>query len=745
VAIPAVTFVQSLRGVQPDLRVLAPGWLLVVALGMVRVVGILGDLEQTLASLRRVTRRERVLRDAGTRLVAAATPEQLYDAALAAALELADGVATGAAVRVVAGGTTRIAAQRGSLEPVEDWGETVALPLRSGRRAFRAELVLGVVGPLSVAAREGLEALTAQVSLALESAAHVEQRHRRAGEARFRSLVQHASDVIAIIDRDAVIRYLSPAVETIFGYRPEQLLGTAVLDTVHPDDVDAIAAALADVVGAPWKSTTVEGRLRAADGSWRWFESSVVNLVEDPNVAGVVLTTRDVSDRRALEEQLRHQAFHDPLTGLANRALFSDRVDHALARRRDDGEAGVAVVFVDLDDFKTVNDSLGHEVGDALLVTAAQRIADSIRAGDTAARLGGDEFAVLVEDADHDAVGAVVDRILTALRQPVTVGGAEVVCSASVGVAIGGPDDSATVLLRNADVAMYAAKAAGKGRAELFSPAMHTAALTRLQLKADLQRALDRGELAVHYQPIVALETGEITGLEALARWQHPGRGLVGPAGFIPLAEETGLILSVGARVLAVACRAARDWQEAFPRAKPLGIGVNLSAKEFTDARLADTVAAVLEQTGLAPDSLVIELTESVLVADLDATAARLAALRALHVQVALDDFGTGYSSLSYLHRFPVDFLKVDRSFVARLGGEHQDAALTRGIIRFAGTLGITVVAEGVETAEQVAALRSLGCPLGQGFLLGAPVPAEDVPRLLSGSAAGGPAGGDGS
>jgi diguanylate cyclase (GGDEF)-like protein len=430
-----------------------------------------------------------------------------------------------------------------------------------------------------------------------------------------------------------------------------------------------------------------------------------------------------------LEEQLVHQALHDPLTGLANRVLFGDRLEHALARGQRPG-ATVAILLIDLDGFKDINDSLGHDAGDDLLTIAGMRLQGHARPGDTVARLGGDEFGVLLEDITAAEAVRSAELLLQGLAAPIVLRDRDLTPTASIGIAIANGEDAET-LLRNADTAMYAAKRQGKGRYALFEPAMHATIIERLDLAADLGRAMQQGQLYLSYQPEIQLRSGRIVGLEALVRWHHPARGMVAPDQFIPLAEETGSIVPIGGWVLREACRQAKAWQERRPATPSLTIAVNLSARQLQHPGIVDEVSAALAAVGLDPWSLVLEITETAIMEQLDAAITMLTELRRLGVRLALDDFGTGYSSLSYLQRLPVDILKIDRSFVAGVAGSTEDSALARAIITLGQTLGLEVVAEGVETAEQLAALRELGCQLGQGYYFARPLDPEAVDGLL--------------
>jgi diguanylate cyclase (GGDEF)-like protein len=451
-------------------------------------------------------------------------------------------------------------------------------------------------------------------------------------------------------------------------------------------------------------------------------------------IVGRVWSFRDVTEQKRLEQELAHQAFHDALTDLANQTLFRDRVGHALTRAERRGEH-LAVLFIDLDNFKTVNDSLGHTAGDDLLTRVAERLQACLRPTDTGARLGGDEFAILLEDiADEDEAVIMADKILEALMVPFAVGGRDVVTTASIGIAFDRRDIDTDQLLRNADLAMYSAKRKGKGRCETYETDLHAAAVDRLEIEGDLRQVLDRGELAVHYQPIVVLTSGEIVGVEALVRWEHPERGSLSPVDFIPLAEETGLVGELGRQVLTKACRDARRWQIAFPSDPPLSVSVNVSPRQLQDDALLGHVTEALEAAGLAPSDLILEVTEGAMMHDVETTIRRLHALKDLGVRLAVDDFGTGYSSLSYLQRFPVDLLKIDRAFVSVLENQADDSSLANAIISLAKTMHLSVVAEGVETAAQARALRAYGCERVQGFFFARPVAAADLERLLGGA-----------
>jgi diguanylate cyclase (GGDEF)-like protein/PAS domain S-box-containing protein len=544
-----------------------------------------------------------------------------------------------------------------------------------------------------------------------------------AREAEYRMLAENSSDFLARHAPDGTYRYASPASLAITGYAPEELIGTSPFDLVADDDREAVDEYSQRLVehDAP---ATVAYRLRRKDGQLRWLETTARAVRDEAGVRELVSVTRDISDRKEAELELSHAALHDALTGLPNRALFHDRLGLAL-RRTERRSGAVAVLFCDLDRFKVVNDSLGHDAGDRLLVDVAKRIGAALRPADTVARFGGDEFTILCEDiAGEIEAATIAQRIVDVFRDPFLLEDGEVFLATSLGIAIArGADDRAEDLIRDADAAMYRAKERGKGRYEIFDEAMRADAVARLETESALRRALERGELRLHYQPAVELATGTITGYEALVRWEHPTRGLLSPSAFVPLAEETGLIVGIGEWVLREACTEAKRWSE------PLTLAVNLSARQLAQHDLVAMVRTAISETGTDPSRLCLEITESAVMESGAATTAQLRALKSLGVQLAIDDFGTGFSSLAHLRRFPVDVLKIDGTFVAGLGREPQDASIAAAVISLAHALGLTTVAEGVETDEQLAILKELGCNLGQGYLFARPLPPEEALR----------------
>ncbi|MEX1163433.1 MAG: EAL domain-containing protein [Nitriliruptor sp.] len=563
-----------------------------------------------------------------------------------------------------------------------------------------------------------------------------EARARVAAEqARIQAMLAGASDVTLIIG-DGRVTYQSPSTQRVMGYPSDALIGRSYLEMVHPADRGQVVEFVRGMLQEPGGTGLIECRLEAADGTFVPVESSCRNLLHDPAVNGFVVSSRDVTERRLLEQQLEHRAFHDDLTGLANRALLLDRLEHTGARIRRSG-GRYAVLYVDIDGFKPVNDSLGHTAGDAVLLAIAQRLEDATRRSDTLARLGSDEFAIIVEE-HHGAVEAtgIAERILDDVRLPIQAEGTEVQVTASIGIAYDADGDGPADVLRNADIAMYLAKRDGRDRFEVFEPRMHVAVIERLHLESDLQHAIDAGELRCHYQPIVALVDRHVVGVEALVRWEHPERGTVHPGEFIPFAEETGLVVGIGRFVLHEACAQVQRWRTDLPGSQDLTVSVNVSMRQFSVGDLLGDVASALATSGLPASALTLELTESALIHDAERTLALLHELKALGVRLAIDDFGTGYSSLAYLHRFPVDVLKIDRSFVTSVVSGRQSPALARAIVDLGRSLDLVTIAEGIEHDVELVQFRELDCTQGQGYLFARPAPPDEIAALLVGALA---------
>ena len=594
----------------------------------------------------------------------------------------------------------------------------MAAPLPSSR--------IGEVARLSNAVGELRDRLAARTV----ERARAEEELRRSEE-RCRALVHNVSDVIFVLDEEAVVRYASPSIERVLGYDQDEVCGEPIAAWAHPGDARQIYRAFLRTVASPGPHPAIEFRARHRDGSWLTMEA-LASSPSEPSLGGIVITARDITERKRLLEQLRRQAFNDTLTGLPNRALFADRLAHALAAAERRGDR-VAVLFLDLDGFKVINDSLGHSAGDALLVAVGRRLAECVRPGDTVARFGGDEFTILLEELADEADALVIaERVLVGLRAPFALEGREVFAATSIGVSLSRPgvdgirpDD----LVREADIALYQAKTAGRGRAALFDPTVYGKVLERLDFETELRQATGRGELRLHYQPEVDLDDGRVVGLEALLRWQHPRRGLLAPDSFIPLAEETGLIVPLGRWALEQACRQGKAWQT--DEREPIVISVNLSPRQIQQPDLIEQVEAALRQADLSPSCLRLEITETTLMDDAPATAETLDRLRGLGVRLAIDDFGTGYSSLSYLRRFPLDTLKIDKSFVAALGRDQGAVAIMRAVASLGQELGLDVTAEGIESVDHLNQVRRAGCHRGQGYLFGRPAPAEAVTPIV--------------
>ena len=548
----------------------------------------------------------------------------------------------------------------------------------------------------------------------------------------YSALAENSSDAVIVVGADGQISNEAPNLAAMLGRHGEPTSGMDVLDLLNPFD-----RADAQTLLARWRSTTgvvtdAEVRATQTDGSDRWFGVRAVNLSNNPVVGGMVINLRDITDRMRAEQQLSHNAFHDSLTGLANRALFQNRLEHALERRARTN-LGVAIVYVDLDGFKMVNDGRGHEAGDKVLREVAIRLSGVVRTLDTVSRLAGDEFAILIEDSPRalDEAQTIADRVLQSLTVPFDLGGQQVVLSASIGIAIGDVSCTASSLLRDAEVAMYKAKTTGKSTSVLYDPAMRTAGLERLQLDSDLRQVLSRRQLRLAYQPIVELESRVVCGFEALLRWDHPTLGDIQPETFIPIAEGNGTIVAIGQWVLEEACRTAEEWQRAYPSAG-LTMAVNMSARQIATPDIVDQVATALDRSGFAPASLILEMTEGVLVQDAEIASQRLHALRALGVRLAIDDFGTGYSSLSYLRQFPIDILKIDKSFTYTITDRLHIPPIVRGLLDLAKTLHLETVAEGIELDVQLDGLCDQHCDFGQGFLFARPLSYFDASALLA-------------
>ena len=566
----------------------------------------------------------------------------------------------------------------------------------------------------------------------------------------FQLITENAADMIAVIDRDGKRLYNSPAYQRILGYGPEELAATSSTDQIHPDDLARVmeASAKANSTG---RGERLEYRIRHKDGSWRVLESTA-SAIRSPECdsGGLVIVNRDITERKRAEEKLAHQSFHDGLTGLPNRALFLDRLQRSITHSRRHTDFKFAVLFIDIDEFKVFNDSLGHAAGDTLLIQIAQRLTASLRGVDTVsrprqgrdenayigestlARPGGDEFTVLIEEL-HDPSDAirVAERIQQRLATPFDCKNQEIVLSVSTGIAFGGGGAvEAQDVLRDAEIAMYRAKSTGKARFEVFDHAMHDGAIKRLQLETDLRKALELKQFQVYYQPIVSLRDDQIVGFETLSRWQRP-EGLIMPGEFIAVADETGIILPINQQLLYEACRQLRSWHALFPSDPPLTLNVNITPKQFAQPDLASQIGKILQEIGVDPCSVNLEITETIAMADADRSAVVLSELKALGVRLDIDDFGTGYSSLSRLQHFPVDRLKIDRSFVSRMDTDLETREIIRIIIMLAHGLGLKVVAEGVETQVQADMLKHLGCELAQGYLYSRPVPSETIDQLL--------------
>ena len=571
----------------------------------------------------------------------------------------------------------------------------------------------------------------------------------------FQLITENAADMIAVVDAQGHRVYNSPAYEKILGYSADELAKTSSIEQVHPGDSARVLEA-AEKARLTGQGERLEYRIRHKDGTWRVLESTSSALPSKNGCAsGLVIVNRDITERKRVEALLAHNAFHDALTNLPNRALLLDRLQRAIAISLRHSDFKFAVLFIDIDEFKVFNDSLGHPAGDALLVQIAHRLKVSLRGADTVsrprlgedlnciagdstlARPGGDEFVVLAEELrdPSDAI-RISERIRERLAHPFTVEGHEIVVAASIGIAFGSiARTEAQDVLRDAEIAMYRAKHAGKARCEVFDNAMHVGAVKRLQLETDLRKALELDEFRVHYQPLVSLQNAQIVGFEALSRWQRP-QGIVMPGEFIAVADEIGLILPINRKLLHEACQQIRRWHELFPADPPLAISVNVTAKQFAQPELATQIGEILEQTGTDPRWVDLEITENIAMADAKRSTLVLAELKAVGVRLSIDDFGTGYSSLCRLQQFPVDTLKIDRAFISGMDRDLESLEIVRIIVTLAHNLGLRVVAEGIETQEQMDMLKDIGCEVGQGYLFSRPADREAIQTLLTSSRA---------
>jgi diguanylate cyclase (GGDEF)-like protein/PAS domain S-box-containing protein len=556
--------------------------------------------------------------------------------------------------------------------------------------------------------------------------ATVRELTERKGQDRLAAMVEHSSDVVLLVDAVGVMNYASPGLASTLGHRPADWTGRSLVDLVTSDDRNVAAAELRRATTLPHgEMVKFEASLVRVDGQRRRMEATIANLLGGDAVDGLVATFRDVTEQRDLERQLSHRAYHDELTGLANRALFLDRMDHALRVARPQ-EDPLVVLFVDLDDFKSVNDALGHGVGDQMLRSIADRIRQVAGAGDTPARLGGDEFALLLEDRGGvDRALDVAENLLDSLRRPVTLAGYDIAVLASVGVAVATPGMTTAGLLRDADIAMYEAKRAGKSQIKIFDPSMRLAATRHLEFRSDLGTAIEQNQLRLVFQPMVDLRSHEVVGAESLLRWEHPTLGSISPSEFIPIAERAGLIVQIGNWVIEQSIRAAARWQTAGPQR----ISVNVSGLQVRSPEFVEQLRRSLELHELDPSLVVLEITEKMLVEELESGSDNLAPLRALGVLIAIDDFGTGYCSLSYLQRFPVDIVKIDGQFIEELDDPGQTMSLARMILQLTAGLDVVSVAEGIERPSQLRELQALGCDIGQGYLLSGPLEADELER----------------
>jgi diguanylate cyclase (GGDEF)-like protein/PAS domain S-box-containing protein len=736
-----------------------PNLALVGALSALTFLLVLARMAGIMSSHRLAVARERALREASATLVSAADAEEVGAAVRKAVVQLlpADvphGVVLAMAIAEPEHPLSAQAAAQAARDRAEgtaarlvatrdiDWA--VAIRLTAFNAVLRCPLVLQdrptgdpLVGVLHVGGphwallglQRSLEVLATQLALALERIELSEEVTRRNSETYFRTLVMNTSDVILIVDEEDRIRYASPSAGPVLGGDP---VGVQIADVIHPVDRRRLIELMSAIRSGKGLEQGQDFRALDRRRTEVTLELHCRDLRADQTVAGLVITMRDVTERRSLERELTHQAFHDSLTGLANRVLFADRLEHALARGARDGSV-VGVLFIDLDDFKIVNDTLGHAVGDQLLMAVADRISGALRADDTAARLGGDEFAALVENVqDPGAVEETATRILNALTEPIMVDGEALQAVASIGITTTPEADTAAELLRQADLALYVAKGAGKNQWRRYQNHLHGAMVERLELRAALDHAVNEGHFLLQYQPILDLATGDTAGFEALVRWHHPQRGVIAPDQFIEVAEESGLIVPMGRWVLDEALHTVAQWRRMLPRAGSPYVSVNVSVRQFRQSGFVEQVRHSLDYHGVPASVLMLEITETLLMGDEEQIWADLAVLQEMGIRIAIDDFGTGYSSLGYLRQRPIDVVKIDKTFIADIAHDAQQVTLVSGIIGLAHSLNLTVIAEGIENEQQRMVLTELGCPLGQGYLFSSPMTATEALSWLS-------------
>ncbi|SFF55752.1 PAS domain S-box-containing protein/diguanylate cyclase (GGDEF) domain-containing protein [Actinoplanes philippinensis] len=744
---PTVLLVKMFRDGQfAGLTVVAALSTLMVALVLARMSGIM-------ASHRQAMSRERALREASAALVSAADSEAVglavrttvaqlipgdvpHGVVLAIAIAQTEPQSPEAAAQAAVDRATGTAARLVTTRDV-DWA--VAVRLTQFTKTLRCPMVLKdrpggdpLVGVLHVGAptwallelQRSVEVLAAQVALALERIALGHEVARRNSETYFRTLIQNTADVITILDEDDRIQYASPSAVGVFGADPT---GALLPEVIHPGERSRLGDVLAAVRGGHQLEQQLDFRARGNRRSEVLLELHCRDLRAEPTVSGLVITMRDVTEQRRLQNELTHQAFHDSMTGLANRVLFNDRLAHAVARSTRDGSV-IGVLFIDLDDFKMVNDTLGHAVGDQLLIEVAHRIAGALRADDTAARLGGDEFAAIVENVnDPGAVEETANRIFAALAEPIITDAKPLYAMASIGITTTPEGADADELLRQADLALYVAKGAGKNQWRRYQAHLHNEMVERLELRSALDHAVNEGHFLLHYQPIVDLSSGTAVGFEALVRWHHPKRGVITPDQFIEVAEESGLILPMGRWVLEEALRTVAEWRRILPPGQAPYMSVNVSVRQFRESGFVEQVRTALANTGVPPEALMLEITETLLVKDDERIWTDLGVLREMGIRIAIDDFGTGYSSLGYLRSRPIDIIKIDKTFIDDMVLGQQPMALVSGIVSLAQSLGLAVVAEGIEDTAHRDVLIRLGCPLGQGFLFSSPLGPTEV------------------